>query len=102
MAPSGAYAAALMTGFEEAYRGREITGLPEEVMRALADSGQTPLIVRVRQGDPAAVSQALATLASKQSPLNERVFYARSAARIQPRSPSRSSANSRRSWSRSR
>ena len=77
LAPSPAHAAALMKGFEEAYRGRETVGLPDELLQALADTGQTPLVLRVRQGDQAAIKEALALLQNAKTPAADRVFYAR-------------------------
>ncbi|WP_414661621.1 PVC-type heme-binding CxxCH protein [Horticoccus sp. 23ND18S-11] len=77
LAPSPVHAAALMKGFEEAYRGRETVGLPDELMQALADTGQTPLVLRVRQGDQTAIRDALTLLQNAKAPAAERVFYAR-------------------------
>jgi putative heme-binding domain-containing protein len=77
LAPSATHAAALMKGFEEAYRGRETVGLPNELLEALADTGQTPLVLRVRQGDHAAIKQALDVLQDPKAPAVDRVFYAR-------------------------
>ncbi len=77
LAPSPAHAAALMKGFEEAYRGRETVGLPDELMQALVDTGQTPLVLRVRQGERAAIDRALAILQDAKAPAADRVFYAR-------------------------
>jgi len=58
-APDEASVAALMTGFEEAFRGRDASALPEELVRALARRGKASLALRLRQRDPAAVSEAL-------------------------------------------
>lgn len=77
LAPSPAQAAALMKGFEEAYRGRDTVGLPEELMQALADTGQTPLVLRVRQGDQAAIRDALTLLQNPKAPAADRLFYTR-------------------------
>ncbi|MEY4940868.1 MAG: hypothetical protein RIQ93_2603 [Verrucomicrobiota bacterium] len=77
MAPSSALTAPLMEGFQEAYRGRAMVGLPEELQQALAASGQAPLISRVRQGDEAAVREALSMMADKKAQLDQRIFYAR-------------------------
>lgn len=77
LAPSPAHTAALVKGFEEAYRGRETVGLPDELMQALADTGQTPLVLRVRQGERAAIEQALKILQDAKAPAADRVFYAR-------------------------
>ncbi|MBI4626891.1 MAG: c-type cytochrome [Verrucomicrobia bacterium] len=77
MAPTPQHTVFLMKGFEEAYRGRELVDLPDELSEAMAASGQTPLILRVRQGDAAAVKEAMATVRNKQAPLEERLLYTR-------------------------
>ena len=77
MAPTPAHTVFLMKGFEEAYRGREMAGLPDELLTAMAATGQAPLILRVRQGDAAAVQEALATVQNKKAPIADRAFYAR-------------------------
>ena len=77
MAPTPAHTAFLMKGFEEAYRGRETVGLPDELMQALVASGQTPLVLRVRQGEQAAIDEALAIIKDAKAKVPDRVFYAR-------------------------
>lgn len=77
MAPTPQHAAYLMKGFEEAYRGRPMVGLPDELLQAMAAAGQSPLILRVRQGDPAAVKEALTTVRDSKAKIAERIFYAR-------------------------
>jgi putative heme-binding domain-containing protein len=76
MAPSAQHATYLMTGFEEAYRGRPMIGLPEELLQAMAASGQSPLILRVRQGDAAAIRETLAIVRDKKAKVTDRIFYA--------------------------
>ena len=76
-APTPAHTAFLMKGFEEAYRGRDLAGLPEELLRALADSGKAPLILRVRQGDPAAFRESLALLANPKADAAQRLDQVR-------------------------
>jgi len=77
MAPTPAHAQFLMKGFEEAYRGRELAGLPDELLQAMAQSGQSPLILRVRQGETAAVKEALDAIRNEKAPLEDRIVYAR-------------------------
>ena len=67
----------LLQGFEEAYRGRSLTGLPDELLAALNLSGGASLSLRVRQGDPAAVDQALARVRDAQAPVEERQLLIR-------------------------
>ena len=58
-APSGEDRQALMVGFEEAFKGLAIPSLPEELVRALASAGRMTLMLRVRQGEAAAMTEAL-------------------------------------------
>ncbi len=76
-APSPRHAAQLMRGLEEAFRGRPMTGLPEELDAAIRATGQAPLAFRLRQGDAAAVTEALAVLRNPKAPANERLRYVR-------------------------
>jgi len=59
LAPSTKHAAQLRKGVEEAFRGRPLTGLPDELAVAMAKSGPAPLAFRVKQNEPAAVPEAL-------------------------------------------
>lgn len=77
LAPGPQAVAQLMKGFEEAYRGRPMDGLPDELLQALAATGQAPLVMRVRQGDRAARAEALAQLRDPKAPAEQRVLYAR-------------------------
>jgi putative heme-binding domain-containing protein len=58
-APGAAERNALMQGFGEAFQGRSLPVLPEELMKALAAGGQMSVTMRVRQGEPAAMKEAL-------------------------------------------
>lgn len=60
--PGEAERKALMRGFDEAFEGRSLPGLPEELLKALAAGGQLTLTMRVRQAEPAALTEALALL----------------------------------------
>ncbi|MFZ9399947.1 MAG: PVC-type heme-binding CxxCH protein [Opitutales bacterium] len=73
LAPTPAQSVPLMKGFEEAYRGRELAGLPDELLRALAASGKAPLILRLRQGDAAAIKESLAIVANPKADVTERL-----------------------------
>jgi putative heme-binding domain-containing protein len=76
-APLPKHAAQLMKGFEEAFRGRPMSGLPEELVSAIAASGQAPLALRVRQGEAAAVTDALKLVQDAKAKLDDRLLYAR-------------------------
>ena len=73
LAPTPALSVPLMKGFEEAYRGRELAGLPDELLQALAASGKAPLILRLRQGDAAAIKESLAIVVNPKADVTERL-----------------------------
>jgi putative heme-binding domain-containing protein len=66
LAPSPEHSRILMTGFLEAYQGRSIDGLPEELKAAIAEYreslGKSDLVLGVRLGDAAAIDKALAAI----------------------------------------
>ena len=76
-APSPRHAAQLMKGFEEAYRGRAMTGLPDELAAAIAGAGRTPLAFRLRQGDADAIAEALRRMQDAGAPADERLVLVR-------------------------
>lgn len=77
MAPTPKEAAPLLVGFQEAYRGRSMTGLPDELLQALAASGQSTLIARLRQEIPEAVTEAIAVMRDAKAPNEDRISYIR-------------------------
>jgi putative membrane-bound dehydrogenase-like protein len=77
LAPSPKHAAQLMKGFEEAFRGRPMTGLPDELVAAITKSGPAPLVFRLKQGDAAAVAEALQTMADAKAKGDDRLALVR-------------------------
>ncbi len=77
MAPSEEDKAALMSGFEEAFKGRAMPPLPDELAQALAGLGKGSLLLRVRQGEAEALQEALAILADPKADADARLLYAR-------------------------
>ena len=71
-APDPASVTALMAGFEEAFRGRDASALPEALVRALARRGQASLALRLRQRDAAALPEALDRLRNPKAPVAEK------------------------------
>ncbi len=67
----------LLSGFEQAFAGRRMVGLPENLARALVDSGRSSLELRVRLGDSVAIGEAIALLGSHEATLDERTAVAR-------------------------
>lgn len=57
-APDRNSAELLLKGFEEAFQGRSLSGIPDELVHALAMSGGGSLALRFRQGQPDAVAEA--------------------------------------------
>ena len=77
LAPSPKHAAQLMKGVEEAFRGRAMTGLPDELIAAITRSGRAPLVFRVKQGDANAVAEALKLMQDAQAKADERLQLVR-------------------------
>src|SRR4029453_949281 len=63
LAPSKEHATKLMAGLEAAYEGRTIANLPVELATAMAKAGATSPTIRLRQGEKAAVTEALNIIA---------------------------------------
>lgn len=72
-APDRQAADILLAGFEAAYRGRSLAGLPDELVAAMAQAGGGSLPLRVRRGDPQAIDQVLATVADGNQQLDQRI-----------------------------
>lgn len=67
----------LLQGFEEAFAGRSLASLPEELADALSESGQASLALRLRQRKPEAIAEAIARLENSQTAASERREFAR-------------------------
>ena len=76
-APSPREAAQLLKGVEEAFRGRPMTGLPDELLAGFRKVGQLPLIFRVRLGEREAIAKAIDLLKDPQGKADERLLFAR-------------------------
>ncbi len=74
-APSPRHAGQLLKGLEEAFRGRPMTGLPDELLAGLKKAGPLPLIFRVRLGERDAVAEAVRRL--QEGKPDERILFAR-------------------------
>jgi putative heme-binding domain-containing protein len=81
LAPSAKEARLLLNGLQEGLRGRDVTDLPIALVKALqpyqAAFQKESLALALRQGQPEAVEQALATVANDKAPLSERLAYIR-------------------------
>ena len=67
----------LMSGFEEAFKGRAIPPLPDPLVAALAKSGLGSQHFRVRLREPAAVENALKVIADPKAKPDERLLCVR-------------------------
>lgn len=72
LAPSADDQRRLMAGFEEAFQGRSLAGLPDELVRAIAKSGGASLPLRLRQGEPAAVTESLRIVGDSKADAKQR------------------------------
>jgi putative heme-binding domain-containing protein len=66
-----------MKGLEEGFRGRAMTGLPDELVAAISRSGQAPLVFRVKQGDATAIAEALKRIRDSKTKAEERLLLVR-------------------------
>ena len=73
LAPKPEHSRILMTGFEQAFKGRPLAGLPNELLAAMSRHGAMSLALSVRRGDPAALQQAIERIADERTPLTERL-----------------------------
>lgn len=65
----------LLSGFEEAYKGRSLAGLPTELVDAIAATGGGSLALRLRQGDPAAIEEATSAIRNTKVKVADRRQY---------------------------
>jgi putative heme-binding domain-containing protein len=73
MSPGSEQTAKLTQGFEEAYQGRPLVGLPEELLSAMEKAGGTSVLIGARRGQPAAVEEALAMIAGSSTNTSRRL-----------------------------
>ena len=76
LSPGKTQNALLMKGFETAFKGRSLVGLPAELSRELSKAGGGSLTFRVRQKDKTAIATALKAIADARSPMTKRVACA--------------------------
>jgi len=73
LSPADDLTGRLMRGFEEAFAGRTVAAIPEELSAALAKAGGGSLGLRLRRGDRAAIDEALRIVGDPARPASERV-----------------------------
>ena len=75
LSPSPEHTKQLMTGFEAAFKGRPMTGLPNELVKAMARHGAGSLVLRLRQGEAAAIKEALEIIGNEKAKAAQRLEY---------------------------
>ncbi|MCA9114655.1 MAG: c-type cytochrome [Planctomycetaceae bacterium] len=75
LAPDKASIDKLMAGFEEAFKGRSLAVLPEELVNAITDAGGGSPALKLRQGKPEAVAHALQEVVQPATPAATRLEY---------------------------
>lgn len=66
---------ALMSGFEEAFQGRSLNNVPQELVAALSAAGGGSLSLKIRQGDAPAVDEAIGMIADEKASASKRAEY---------------------------
>ncbi len=72
-APDVEHVRKLLTGFEQAFAGRSLANLPEDLVKELARRGGGSLALRLRLGQPDAVNQSLKLIADDKAEKNQRL-----------------------------
>jgi putative heme-binding domain-containing protein len=67
----------LLNGFEQAFAGRRMVGLPDRLAQELVKSGRSSLVLRLRLGDAAATREAIELLLNDNATAAERIAVAR-------------------------
>jgi len=75
LSPSVAHSRRLMTGFEAAYKGRPLAGLPDVLVQAMARHGVGSVALALRSGDAGAARKAIAVVADSAAPRADRLAY---------------------------
>ena len=75
LSPGRAHSLKLMAGFEEAFKGRSLAGLPDELIAAMARHNVGSDAFRLRQGKPEAVEAALRIVADAKAKKEQRLQF---------------------------
>ena len=76
LAPDDRSRAALMSGFEQSFRGRSMARLPLRLAEAIAKAGNGSIALQARLGDATAVRKLRNAVATDQTPEHQRIEYA--------------------------
>ena len=77
LAPAAELAKPLMQGFEQAFEGRSLVGVPDELLEQLAKNGGGSLSLRLRQGDAQATDEALKLILDEKTDKQRRLQLVR-------------------------
>ncbi|MHC4874974.1 MAG: PVC-type heme-binding CxxCH protein [Planctomycetota bacterium] len=73
--PDKASSELLLKGFEEAYKGRSLAGIPDELVNAIAASGGGSTALKLRQGDAAAMQTAAQAVSDPKAKKEDRLQF---------------------------
>jgi putative heme-binding domain-containing protein len=85
LSPSREHSAKLMGGFEDAFKGRALTGLPDELIAAMARHNVGSDAFKLRTGDTNALARALALLADTSADKKRRQEFIDVLGEVRPR-----------------
>lgn len=72
LSPSPEHSKILMRGFETAFKGRSVAGLPDELVTAMARHGVGSVAIGLRRGDPNAMNEALSVIGDPEAATDQR------------------------------
>ena len=75
LSPTPEHSKKLMAGFEAAFKGRPLSGLPQELVTAMRRHGVGSVALALRGGDQSAMETALKVLADEKAPAQTRLEY---------------------------
>jgi putative heme-binding domain-containing protein len=75
LSPGPEQTSKLMTGFEEAFKGRSLATLPDELLEAMAKSGGKSVVLGLRHGDAEAVDEAIREITNPTVDMEKRREY---------------------------
>ncbi|MDA1016490.1 MAG: HEAT repeat domain-containing protein [Planctomycetota bacterium] len=73
LSPSPQHVKLLMSGFEQAFKGRSLADAPAPLLAVLAKTGAGSLSLKVRQGDKAAIDEALKSITDTKAATAKRI-----------------------------
>ena len=87
LAPGPEHVKRLMAGFESAYAGRSLAGLPPELLTALERHGGESITLGLRRGKPQALSQALRVLGNRRADKAKQLELLETLGEVHPPAP---------------